>query len=45
MAQLQVTCITKRGNHYDPHERIARIGGADWSKSEDEAIRDIESGS
>jgi hypothetical protein len=29
MAQ-QVTCISKRGNHYDPHERIARIGGSGW---------------
>jgi Protein of unknown function (DUF3892) len=23
----QVTCITKRGSHYDPHERIQGIGG------------------
>lgn len=45
MAHLQVTCITKRGNHYDPHERIQAIGGSGWKKSEDEAIRDIENGS
>jgi len=44
MAQLQVTCITKRPSHYDPHERIQAIGGAGWRKSEDEAIRDIEQG-
>jgi hypothetical protein len=23
----QVTCITKRGDHYNPHERIQAIGG------------------
>jgi hypothetical protein len=44
MARLQVKCITKRGNHYDPHERIQAIGGDGWKKSEDEAIRDIENG-
>lgn len=44
MARLEVTCITKRGDHHDPHERIQAIGGADWKKSEDEAIRDIENG-
>jgi hypothetical protein len=44
MAQLQVTCITKRGGHNDPHERIQRIGGVGWSKSEDDAIAEIETG-
>lgn len=44
MAQLQVTCIRKRGDHYDPHERIQGIGGSGWFKSEAEAIRDIENG-
>lgn len=44
MAQFQVTCITKRGDHYDPHERIAGIGGDGWRKSEDEAIAEIEAG-
>ena len=44
MARLQVTCIRKRGDHYDPHERIQGIGGSGWYKSEDEAIRDIEDG-
>ena len=40
----QVTCIRKRGNHYNPHERIERIGGSGWSESEDVAIRKIEAG-
>lgn len=44
MASLQVTCITKRGSHYDPHERIQAIGGAGWYHSEDEAISNIERG-
>jgi hypothetical protein len=44
MAQLQVTCITKRGGHYNPHERIQAIGGSGWRKSEEEALRDIEQG-
>lgn len=42
MAQ-QVTCIRKRGNHFNPHERIEGIGGgtllAGWYVPEDEAIR------
>lgn len=42
MAQLQVTCIRKRGDHYNPHERIAGIGGSGWYKPEDQAIHDIE---
>jgi hypothetical protein len=40
----QVTCITKRGGHYNPHERIEGIGGysaKQWWLSEDEAIRAI----
>jgi len=40
--RLQVTCINKRGSHYDPHERIQAIGGAGWKKGEDQAIREIE---
>lgn len=49
MARLQVTCINKRGNHYNPHERIQAIGGGStvlgsWKHSEDEAIRNIENG-
>lgn len=38
----QVICITKRGNHYNPHERIQAIGGLNWSRSENDAIRDVE---
>ena len=42
----QVTCIRKRGNHYDPHERIQGIGGimngARWYRAEEDAIRDVE---
>jgi Protein of unknown function (DUF3892) len=41
----QVTCITKRGSHYDAHERIQGIGGiangARWWRAEDDAIRDV----
>jgi hypothetical protein len=42
----QVTCIRKRGGHYNPHERIEGIGGGSligrWYASEDEAIRNVE---
>ncbi len=26
MARFQVVCITKRGGHYNPHERISHLG-------------------
>lgn len=26
MAQFQVVCVTKRGGHYNPHERITHLG-------------------
>lgn len=46
MAAKQVTCITKRGGHYNHHERIQAIGGGTiltpWRRSEDDAIRDVE---
>lgn len=44
MARRKVTCINKRGSHYDPHERISHIGnsGEGWKVSEDDAIRAIE---
>jgi uncharacterized protein DUF3892 len=42
VAHLEVTCITKMPEHYDPHERIRALGGAGWYKAEDEVIRDIE---
>ena len=40
--RLHVTCITKRGGHYQPHERIQAIGGSGWRKSEDQAIGEID---
>jgi hypothetical protein len=37
----QVTCINKRGDHYDPHERISHIGGS-WGKvSQREGIENV----
>lgn len=45
MARHQITCINKRGGHYDPHERIQYIGQqGNWRLSEESAIRRIESG-
>ena len=42
----RVMCITKRGDHYNPHERIQGIGGviegAQWWRAENDAIRDVE---
>jgi hypothetical protein len=44
MARLQVTCINKQPSHYARHERIRAIGGS-WGKhTQDDAIRNIESG-
>ena len=40
----QVTCIRKRGEHYDPHQRIEAIGGPGWYHTEANAIRRIKSG-
>jgi hypothetical protein len=42
MAQYAVTCINKRGDHYDRHERIQAIGGSGWKHAEDDAIRRID---
>lgn len=44
----RVSCINKRGNHLNPHERISHIGGTNadgtrWKLTEDEAINSIES--
>ncbi|MDR6568302.1 DUF3892 domain-containing protein [Chitinophaga ginsengisegetis] len=49
MTRHQVTCINKRGSHYDAHERISHIGGLNdngtrWKLTEDEAIKSIEQG-
>lgn len=44
MGRYQVTCVNKRGDHYNPHERIQNIGQqGKWKLSEDSAIRRIES--
>ena len=44
MGRYQVTCINKRGSHYNAHERIEYIGHqSNWKMSEDSAIRRIES--
>ncbi len=42
----QISCINKRGDHYDPHERISHIGGINhnrglWKLSEYDAIKSI----
>jgi len=41
----QVSCINKRGDHYNAHERIENIGGiyngARWRTSENSAIFNI----
>jgi uncharacterized protein YlzI (FlbEa/FlbD family) len=44
MAQdFEVNCIVKRGSHYDPHERIEKLGyNGKWMMSEDLMIRKIE---
>jgi hypothetical protein len=46
MGRYQVTCINKRGNHLDPHERIEYIGNqaGNWKLSEDSAINRIQTG-
>jgi hypothetical protein len=38
----QVTCINKRGDHYDPHERINHIGGDGWKVTQQEGIENVE---
>lgn len=43
---VQVSCIRKRGSHYDPHERIEGLGGMHggkrWYMEEDSIILEIE---
>ena len=41
----QVTCINKRGDHYDPHERISHIGGSDWKVTQERGISDVKANS
>jgi hypothetical protein len=47
MSRHRVSCINKRGGHFNPHERISHIGGVNengtrWKLTEDEAIKAIE---
>ena len=46
MPSFQVTCITKRGDHYNPHERISHIGNqiGKWRLTEESAIQRIDGG-
>lgn len=42
----RVTCITKRGGHHNPHERIQGIGGGasaltQWWRAEADAIMEV----
>ena len=43
MARLQIECINK-SDRSSPYERITHVGGTDWKKSQEQAIREIESG-
>jgi hypothetical protein len=42
---VQVSCIRKRGNHHDPHERIEALGGVHhdkrWYLDEDTIIAEL----
>lgn len=42
---IQVSCIRKRGNHYNPHERIQGLGGVlndqRWFLTEEVILADI----
>lgn len=43
---VRVSCITKRGGHYNPHERIEGLGGVHngkrWYLLEDAIIAELE---
>jgi hypothetical protein len=43
---VQVSCIQKRGDHFDPHERIEGLGGVHngqrWYMLEDAIIAELE---
>ncbi len=47
MGDYQVTCINKKGDHFEPYERIDHVGNRmqGWKVSEKDAIRHIEHGS
>jgi hypothetical protein len=42
---VQVSCIRKRGDHFDPHERIEGLGGlhggSRWYQTEDQVIAEL----
>jgi hypothetical protein len=42
---VQVSCIRKRGDHYNPHERIEALGGIHnskrWYMTEDDIITEL----
>jgi hypothetical protein len=47
--RVRISCIVKRGGHYNPHERIEYVGGVNpngtrWKLSENEAIAGIHAG-
>lgn len=37
---LEITCIRK-GDRYNPFERITHVGGNGWRKTQEDVIRDI----
>ena|ERR1700682_2524022 len=43
---VQVSCIKKRGDHFNPHERIEGLGGVHgnkrWYMPEDDIIAELE---
>ncbi len=43
---IQVSCIRKRGDHYNPHERIEGLGGVHngtrWYMPEADIIAELE---
>jgi hypothetical protein len=43
---VQVSCIVKQGNHFNPHERIQELGGVHngqrWKMSEVDIIAELE---
>jgi hypothetical protein len=43
MTIRQITCVNK-SDRDNPWERIVAIGGADWKRTQSDAISDIESG-
>ena len=47
MAHVQVNYTHKRGNHYNPHERIQGIAGdagGGWYRTENQVIQDLTTG-